>query len=92
MDREAWRRAFSEAYEGFCDALERGRDTWLDPYAATYGAMALLEYNYNALGSWPLALTAYNHGANGIATKLLLRRHNECCYQTIFDDFFFRPP
>lgn len=42
-------------------------DQRLDPYAATNGAMDLLEYNYNALGSWPLALTAYNHGANGIA-------------------------
>ena len=36
MDRAAWRRAFSAAYEGFCDALERGRDTWLDPYAAEH--------------------------------------------------------
>jgi membrane-bound lytic murein transglycosylase D len=42
-------------------------DQRLDPYAATYGAMELLEYNFNALGSWPLALTAYNHGANGMA-------------------------
>src|SRR3979490_2373723 len=33
MDREAWKRVFDEAYEGFCDAVERGRDTWLDPYA-----------------------------------------------------------
>ena len=36
MDRKAWRAAFQEAYEGFCDALERGRDTWLDPYAAEH--------------------------------------------------------
>lgn len=42
-------------------------DERLDPYAATYGAMDLLEFNYNALGTWPLALTAYNHGANGMA-------------------------
>jgi len=42
-------------------------DERLDPYSATNGAMALLEYNYNALGTWPLALTAYNHGANGMA-------------------------
>jgi membrane-bound lytic murein transglycosylase D len=42
-------------------------DQRLDPYSATYGAMELLEYNFNALGTWPLALTAYNHGANGIA-------------------------
>ncbi len=34
MDRRAWVGAFKQAYEGFCDALERGRDTWLDPYAA----------------------------------------------------------
>ena len=36
MDRAAWARAFREAYEGFCDALERGKDTWLDPYAAEH--------------------------------------------------------
>lgn len=34
MDRRAWTAAFTAAYRGFCDALERGRDTWLDPYAA----------------------------------------------------------
>ncbi len=36
MDRRAWARVFREAYEGFCDAVERGRDTWLDPYAAEH--------------------------------------------------------
>ena len=34
MDRRAWRTALEGAYQGFCDAVERGRDTWLDPYAA----------------------------------------------------------
>jgi Mlc titration factor MtfA (ptsG expression regulator) len=34
MDRAAWARAFHDAYEGFCDAVDRGKDTWLDPYAA----------------------------------------------------------
>ncbi len=34
MERAAWRAAFARAYERFCDAVERGRDTWLDPYAA----------------------------------------------------------
>ena len=42
-------------------------DERLDPYSATHGAMDLLAYNYNALGTWPLALTAYNHGAGGMA-------------------------
>ncbi|MDP6413931.1 MAG: lytic transglycosylase domain-containing protein, partial [Gammaproteobacteria bacterium] len=42
-------------------------DERMDPYIATYAAMSLLEYNYSVLGTWPLALTAYNHGAAGIA-------------------------
>ena len=36
MDRRAWREAFDEAYDGFCDVVDRGRDTWLDPYAAEH--------------------------------------------------------
>ncbi|MEX0964146.1 MAG: LysM peptidoglycan-binding domain-containing protein [Pseudohongiellaceae bacterium] len=42
-------------------------DDRMDPYTATSAAMSLLEYNYSVLGTWPLALTAYNHGAGGIA-------------------------
>lgn len=42
-------------------------DERMDPYAATYAAMSLLEYNYGVLDSWPLALTAYNHGTGGMA-------------------------
>jgi len=36
MSRRRWVEAFEAAYEGFCDALDRGRDTWLDPYAAEH--------------------------------------------------------
>jgi Mlc titration factor MtfA (ptsG expression regulator) len=36
MDHAAWARALEEAYEGLCDAVERGKDTWLDPYAAEH--------------------------------------------------------
>jgi Mlc titration factor MtfA (ptsG expression regulator) len=36
MSARAWRRAFEDAYDGFCDALERGQDTWLDPYAGEH--------------------------------------------------------
>ncbi len=36
MDRTAWKRVFDEAYEGLRDAVDRGRDTWLDPYAAEH--------------------------------------------------------
>jgi len=41
-------------------------DERMDPYLATHAAMSLLEYNYSILGTWPLALTAYNHGAGGM--------------------------
>jgi MtfA peptidase len=36
MDRRAWQQAFRAAYEGFCDAVDRGKNTWLDPYAAEH--------------------------------------------------------
>ena len=36
MDRATWVSAFEQAYEGFCDAVERDKDTWLDPYAAEH--------------------------------------------------------
>ena len=37
-----------------------------DPIMATYAAAQLLKENYEKLGSWPLAITAYNHGAAGM--------------------------
>lgn len=41
-------------------------DERLDPYRATDAAVKFLEQNYIVLGSWPLALTAYNHGTAGM--------------------------
>jgi membrane-bound lytic murein transglycosylase D len=37
-------------------------DQRLDPIAATYAAIKMLKANYRILKSWPLAITAYNHG------------------------------
>ena len=37
-----------------------------DPMASTRGAARLLKENFRILGSWPLAITAYNHGTEGI--------------------------
>ncbi|MDH4191038.1 MAG: zinc-dependent peptidase [Betaproteobacteria bacterium] len=34
MNPQAWHAAFLQAYDGLCDALDRGKSTWLDPYAA----------------------------------------------------------
>lgn len=41
-------------------------DERLDPILATEAAAKLLKRNYEVLGSWPLAITAYNHGAYGM--------------------------
>lgn len=41
-------------------------DERMDPFAATRGAAQLLKRNYDITGTWPLALTAYNHGTGGM--------------------------
>ncbi len=37
-----------------------------DPIISTRAAAKLLKRNYEELGSWPLAITAYNHGLSGM--------------------------
>ena len=37
-----------------------------DPLRATHAAARLLKENHEKLGDWPLAVTAYNHGVNGM--------------------------
>lgn len=37
-----------------------------EPIAATRAAAAFLRRNYERLGTWPLAITAYNHGPVGV--------------------------
>ncbi len=41
-----------------------------DPLIASEAAAKLLKANYERLGSWPLAITAYNHGPAGVATAV----------------------
>jgi membrane-bound lytic murein transglycosylase D len=48
-------------------------DERLNPTVATRSAARLLRHNYQLLGAWPLAISAYNHGAGGI-----LRAKNQC--------------
>jgi len=42
-------------------------DERLDPIIATRAAADLLKSNYDRLQTWPLAVTAYNHGPAGMA-------------------------
>jgi len=46
-----------------------------DPIVAAYAAAKLLKYNYEELDSWPLAITAYNHGVSGM--RRAKRRHGD---------------
>jgi membrane-bound lytic murein transglycosylase D len=46
--------------------IDTAVDDRMDPFRATEAAAQLLAYNYRLLGTWPLALTAYNHGAAGV--------------------------
>ena len=46
--------------------ITRYRDDRLDPVRSTQAAAELLQTNYAALGSWPLAITAYNYGTAGM--------------------------
>jgi len=46
--------------------ITRYRDDRLDPVRSTQAAAELLQSNYQALGNWPLAITAYNYGTGGM--------------------------
>src|SRR5215472_8644828 len=46
--------------------IDRSVDDRLDPFRSTEAAAQLLGYNYRVLGTWPLAITAYNHRSAGM--------------------------
>ena len=54
-----------------------------DPIAATHAAAQLLKENYEKLGNWPLAITAYNHGAAGMQRAKAI--HGD--YPRIFSEY-----
>lgn len=54
-----------------------------DPIAATHAAARLLQKCFEDLGSWPLALTAYNHGLEGMRRARALKGG----YEAIFKDY-----
>ncbi len=41
-------------------------DSRRDPFMSSEAAARLLQHNYEILKSWPLAITAYNHGVSGM--------------------------
>ncbi len=47
--------------------ITRYHDDRLNPERETVAAAKLLRSNYETLGDWPLAITAYNYGTGGVA-------------------------
>ena len=56
-----------------------------DPRISTKAALKLLKMNFEKTGSWPLALTAYNHGANGVLRAMEETNSNNLC--TIIENY-----
>ena len=55
------------------------------PIKATRGAAKLLKHNYRKLGSWPLAITAYNHGVAGMSRAV--RKTRTTNFDKIIDNY-----
>ncbi|MCG6931779.1 MAG: LysM peptidoglycan-binding domain-containing protein [Desulfofustis sp.] len=54
-----------------------------DPIVSAHAAAKFLQRNYQQLGSWPLALTAYNYGTAG----MLRAQQQEGSYPNIFSNY-----
>jgi len=59
-------------------------DERLDPVRSSEAAARLLRDNYSALGAWPLAITAYNHGRGGM---LAAQQAHGSHLPTIIDEY-----
>ena len=46
--------------------VDQAVDERLDPYTAARAAARYLQNAYDELGTWPLAITSYNHGVDGM--------------------------
>lgn len=57
--------------------LSRTRDLRTDPVASTRYAVTMLARNFQSTQSWPLALTGYNYGINGIMRAMTACASNE---------------
>lgn len=58
------------------DAIDERRD----PIKSGYAAARLFEMNYKILGNWPLAITAYNHGAFSLRSAVKKLGSNDLTY------------
>ena len=68
--------------------VDEAVDERLDPYLATRAAAKLLKTNYAQLKTWPLAITAYNHGRTGMLRALNERGSYENIFRTYHQGAF----
>jgi len=68
--------------------ITRTVDERRDPMAATRAAAQILRFNYQRLGTWPLAVTAYNAGANRMIRAV--RRTGSSSLHEIFENYEHR--
>ncbi len=54
-----------------------------DPIIASHAAAKLLKQDFEKLGSWALAITAYNHGVN----SMMRAKKEKGDYETIFNEY-----
>lgn len=59
-----------------------------DPLKATHAAARMLRHNYELLGTWPLAVTAYNHGINGMMRAKAAKGDYEKIFQEHESELF----
>jgi membrane-bound lytic murein transglycosylase D len=69
-----------------------------DAIISTYAAAKFLRANYNMLKEWPLAITAYNHGPNGIRRAVasvgssdigvILQKHESATFKFASKNFY----
>ena len=63
--------------------VNKSVDERRDPIRASEAAARLLKHNYDRLGDWPMAVTAYNHGIVG-----MLRAKKEMgSYEAVFERY-----
>jgi membrane-bound lytic murein transglycosylase D len=65
--------------------IDRSVDERMDPLKSTEAAAKLLKSYYRQLESWPLTITAYNHGAYGM--KKAVRQTKSRDIETIIDKY-----
>ncbi len=77
--------------------VNRSVDERLHPIRATEAAARMLKDNYRRLGNWPLAVTAYNQGPNGMARakrrhgpdlRVIIKRHRSRTFGFAGQNFY----